>query len=159
LGDCKFCGKPAGFLRHAHKACREEDDKRRREAEEERRRHDEAIKAARTQIVSVASEALRSDEAYAALETKLIRIKRPNSLSQEDCKPLLCQAWEKAVDAFLDDGILDTSEEKRLAEFRQHFLLTQDELDREGSIDLGFSWLAIPRRQNPAPIRGWFTWG
>lgn len=134
MGDCKFCGKPAGFLRHAHKACSEEDRQRRREAADKKRRQDEAIKVARGRIVSLALETLKSDQGYASLEAKLIGVSQANSLGHEDCKPLLCQAWEKAVDAFLDDDILDTFEEKRLAEFREHFSLTQDELDRNGAL-------------------------
>jgi hypothetical protein len=82
----------------------------------------------------LALETLKSDQGYASLEAKLIGVSQANSLGHEDCKPLLCQAWEKAVDAFLDDDILDTFEEKRLAEFREHFSLTQDELDRNGAL-------------------------
>lgn len=134
LGNCRFCGKPAGFLRGAHKFCREEDDARRRAEEEERRKRDQAVKEAGSRIVSIATAAMRSDAAYASLEAKLVEIVQANGLRQDDCRPLLAQAWEQAVNAFLDDGVLDASEEKRLSEFRQHFSLTQDELDRNGAL-------------------------
>ena len=49
-------------------------------------------------------------------------------------KALLIKGWENAVEKFLEDGILDSTEEKRLVEFKERFALSQGELDRNGAL-------------------------
>ena len=52
----------------------------------------------------------------------------------EERNKLLAQEWEKAVDDFLEDGLLDSQEETRLAEFQNYFKLTTADLNKNGAL-------------------------
>jgi len=43
------------------------------------------------------------------------------------------RAWEAAVDEFLNDDLLDESEEKQLVAFQEHYGLSQEDLDGNGA--------------------------
>lgn len=123
MGNCKYCGKPAGFLRSKHAEC-----------EEENRKREHAIQNANAQILSKAIGAIRGTGMFSALEAKIAEIEQTNHLSIVQRKQILIRAWEKAVDGFLEDGILDAEEEKRLVEFRDHFGFSQNDLNRNGAL-------------------------
>jgi len=123
LGNCKYCGKPAGFFRNKHAEC-----------EEENRKREYAIQNAGAQILSEALAAIKGTGKLSTLETKIAEIEQINQLSTAQRKPLLIRAWEKAVDGFLEDGVLDTEEEKKLIEFRDHFGFSQEELNGNGAL-------------------------
>lgn len=123
MGNCKYCGRPAGFLRSKHAECEEENRKRKY-----------AIQNANTQIVSEALAAIKGTGMFSALDAKIAEIEQINQLSTAQRKPLLIRAWEKAVDGFLEDGVLDTEEERRLVEFRDHFGFSQGDLNGNGAL-------------------------
>lgn len=118
MGDCKYCGKPAGLLRSKHASC-----------EEENRQRERAIQNANAQILSEAIGAIKGKGMFSTLDAKITKIEQTNCLSTEQRRPLLIRAWEEAVDGFLEDGVLDAEEEKRLVEFKDHFGLTQGDLN------------------------------
>lgn len=123
MGNCKFCGKPAGFLRSKHAEC-----------EEENRKPEYDIQKANTQIIMEALAAIKGTVMFASLADKIAEIEQANRLSPAHRKPLLIRACEMAVDNFLEDGVLDTEEEKRLVEFRNHFGFSQDDLNSNGAL-------------------------
>lgn len=123
MGNCKYCGKPAGFLRSKHAEC-----------EEENRKREYAIQNANAQILSEAIGAIKGTAMFSALEAKIAEIEQANHLSTAQRKPLLIRAWEKSVDDFLEDGVLDAEEEKRLVEFRDHFGFSQGDLNGNGAL-------------------------
>jgi len=123
LGNCKYCGKPAGFLRSKHAEC-----------EEENRKRDYAIQNANAQILSEALGAISGTDTFSILEARITELEQANRISSDQRKPVLIRAWEKSVDGFLEDGILDASEEKRLVEFRDHFGLSQADLNSNGAL-------------------------
>lgn len=55
------------------------------------------------------------------------------SISENQTRPILIEAWEETVEYFLDDGILDEAEEVRLNEFKSYFSLSQEELNKKGA--------------------------
>lgn len=123
MGNCKYCGKPAGFLRSQHAEC-----------EEENRKREYAIQGAKAQIISEALGAIKGTAMFSTLEAKIAEIEQTHRLSIAQRKPLLIRAWEKAVDGFLEDGVLDTEEEKRLVEFKDHFGFSQGDLNGNGAL-------------------------
>lgn len=123
MGNCKYCGKPAGFLRGKHTEC-----------EEQHRRREYTIQNGCAQIISETLGAIKGTEPFSALESRISEIAQSHFVSYDQRKPLLIRAWEKAVDAFLDDGILDTNEEARLVEFKEHFALSQSDLNGNGAL-------------------------
>ena len=48
-------------------------------------------------------------------------------------RQLLIRAWEEAVEGTLEDGLVSLDEENALAQYADHFDLTQEELNRNGA--------------------------
>lgn len=123
MGNCKYCGKPAGFLRSKHAEC-----------EEQHRQREYTIQNGCAQIISESLCAIKGSEPFAALEAKIAEIEQSHFVASGQRKSLLIRAWEQAVDGFLDDGILDKTEETRLGEFKSHFGLSQADLNGNGAL-------------------------
>jgi hypothetical protein len=123
LGNCKFCGKPAGFLRSKHAECEEQYQQRER-----------VIQSGRQQIAVEVLRAIKGSENFDGLEKTIAEIEQSSFVSSADRKTLLIKGWENAIEQFLEDGVLDTTEEKRLVEFKERFALSQSELDKNGAL-------------------------
>jgi hypothetical protein len=116
MANCKYCNKPAGFLRFTHKEC------------------DAKFKGGKAEISSTALSAIRNNTDLTELKSNIERVARNSFINEPDQKALIISAWQQAVDAFLDDGVLDRSEETRLVEYKNHFLLNDTDLDRSGHL-------------------------
>ena len=121
MGNCKYCGKPAGLLRNKHAECEERHQQRER-----------IIQDGRAQITSEVRTAIAGTDAFDILEKRIVEIEQAFSLPHGDRKSLLVETWENAVDHALEDGVLETEEEHRLVEFKNHFSLSQSDLDGKG---------------------------
>jgi hypothetical protein len=117
MGICIFCGKPAGFFRDKHQECARE------------------LQSAKNKITSIALEAIKGDSSMSALGEKIAEIEKTNKSLIDSKKQHLILAWEKAVDDFLEDGIIDAGEEKRLVEFKDYFCISQSDLDGSGAFE------------------------
>jgi hypothetical protein len=115
LGNCRYCGRPAGFLRSRHKEC-------------EREFHD-----GQQRIVNDVLSAIKGTDNFAALEAAISEIEKSALIPSSDRNALLAKGWENAVESFLDDKIMDLNEEVRLVQFMKHFGLAQDVLDKNGA--------------------------
>ncbi len=115
MGNCKFCGKPAGFLHTEHTECEQ--------------LHENSKK----QIVTEISQALSPSGSLDALQSRLTEIAQDGYISEKERQTLLVQGWTDAVDRYLEDGVLDESEEKRLVEFKNCLSLTEADLDANGA--------------------------
>ena len=123
MGNCKYCGKPAGFFRGKHPECEEKHQQRER-----------IIQGGLQQIAGEVLRAIKGSDNFDSLEKTIEKIERSSFVPFTDRKALLIKGWENAVEQFLEDGILDSTEEKRLVEFKERFALSQDELDRNGAL-------------------------
>jgi len=123
LGNCKYCGKPAGFLRGKHVECDEQHQQRER-----------VIQGGRQRIAVEVLRAIKGSENFDSLEKTIAEIEQSSFVPPAERKALLTTGWENSVEQFLEDGILDTTEEKRLVEFKKRFALSQSELDRNGAL-------------------------
>lgn len=123
MGDCKYCGKPAGFLRGKHAEC-----------EEKHRQRERVIQGGRQRIAIEILRAIKGSESFDILEKTISEIEQSSFVPPTERKALLAEGWENSVEQFLEDGILDTTEEKRLTEFKERFALSQNELDRNGAL-------------------------
>jgi uncharacterized protein len=115
MGNCKFCGEPAGFFRSKHAECEQ--------------RHENGKK----QITAAISEALSPSGSFDALQCRLADIAQHCYVSDNEKQTLLVQAWTSAVDRFLEDRVLDESEEKRLVDLKNRFALSETDLDASGA--------------------------
>ncbi len=123
MGNCKYCGKPAGFLRSKHAECEEQHQQRQR-----------IIQGGRQKIAVEVLRAITGSESFDSLERTIAEIEQSCFVPPSERKALLTKGWENSVEHFLEDGILDTTEEKRLVEFKERFSLSQSELDRNGAL-------------------------
>jgi hypothetical protein len=115
MGDCKFCGKPAGLLHTEHTECEQ--------------LHENSKK----QMVAEISQALSLSGSIDALQSHLTEVAQDGYISENEKRALLVQGWTDAVDRYLEDGVLDESEERRLGEFKSRLSLSQEDLDTRGA--------------------------
>jgi len=123
LGKCKYCGNPAGFLRSKHAECEEQHQQRER-----------VIQGGRQRIAIEVLRAIKDSGNFDNLEKAISEIEQSSFVPSSERKDLLVKGWENSVEQFLEDGILDTTEEKRLVEFKERFALSQSDLDKNGAL-------------------------
>lgn len=115
MGNCKFCGKPVGFLRSAHKECK--------------LKHKEAS----NDIISLAESTGSIDTNLLTLKKEIVIKTKSGYIDKNKRNKLLVSGWEKAVEKAFDDGVLSNKEESNLTELIEHFSLSQTELDSNGA--------------------------
>ena len=115
MGDCIYCGKPAGFLRRSHRECRE--------------KHDLGWEA----MVRLARDAVLGTEELEGIEDRLARMAEEHFIKGERVREALIAGWEEAVQHFLDDGDLAPGEEELLAAYVEYFGFSQEDLDKGGA--------------------------
>ncbi len=116
MGKCKYCGNPAGFLRSKHSECEEQHQ------------------GGRQLIAIEVLRAIKDSGNFDNLERTISEIERSSFMSSSESKAHLVKGWENSVEQFLEDGILDTTEEQKLIKFKEHFALYQSDLDKNGAL-------------------------
>jgi len=111
MGNCKYCGKPAGLLKSEHAECAEK------------------YQNGRDLMIGIAKEAALSGKDTETLQDRLSGIAVENYIPISDIKLLLIEGFSKAVEQSLEDGVLTKEEENALMGYKNQFSLPQDELD------------------------------
>ncbi|MBC7075378.1 MAG: hypothetical protein H5T98_04790 [Syntrophomonadaceae bacterium] len=114
MGNCKYCGQPAGFLRSQHKECAA--------------KHDQGWQ----NMIDLAEQAARGLGDISGLRSKLASIASYSFIPAEQINEAIIRGWEQAVTHFIEDGDLSAEEEKQLTSFATHFALSQNDLDQRG---------------------------
>ena len=115
MGNCIYCGKPAGFLRKSHKECKLRYEK------------------GKNEIISLVGKVGSAGGDLKQLEVSLKQVASRANIDPSTMRSLVVTGWERAVDAAFDDGILTENEENALSELKEYFSLSQQELDRNGA--------------------------
>jgi hypothetical protein len=115
MGDCKYCAKPAGFLRSSHSNCKVANEK--------------ALSA----IIDAARFALKGSSALDPLRSSILSIAHQSKVSDLDMRDALATVWSQTVEDYLQDGLIEPDEEQRLSAFQQLFSLQQQDLDKNGA--------------------------
>ena len=123
MGNCTYCGKPAGFLRGKHAECEQKYLQRQR-----------VIEKGKEHIADEVSRVIKGTEGFAELEKTISEVENTSFVPSTERNAILIKAWEASVDQFLEDGVLDEPEEKRLVEFKNHFALSNSDLDKNGAL-------------------------
>lgn len=116
MADCRYCAKPAGFLRKKHSEC------------------DRQFSNGKREILAAISQAAAGSDNLERLQSRIADIAERSYISESERGRLLALGWIGTVDKFLEDGVLDESEEKRLMELKERFSLSQSELDSAGAL-------------------------
>jgi hypothetical protein len=78
--------------------------------------------------------AIKGSDNFDDLGKTISEIEQSFFVPSSERKALLLKGWENSVEKFLEDGILNDTEEKRLVEFKNHFSLSQSDLDGNGAL-------------------------
>lgn len=115
MGDCKYCSKPAGFLRKEHEECQQ------------------AYEIGKNQISSLSISAALGEKPLDNFFKEVESISDAHFIKFPECRNLIIQAWGSAVEKAFDDGILSEDEETKLSDFLKHFSLSQEEVNQNGA--------------------------
>ena len=115
MGNCLYCGDPAGFLKNAHKECRQRYER------------------GKSEIVSLVGKVGSEGGDLKNLESSIEQVATSSHIDRATMNSLVASGWEKAVDVAFNDGILTEEEESALKELKQYFSLSKQELDRNGA--------------------------
>ena len=115
MGDCTYCGQPAGFMRRAHSECKS--------------RHDHG----KARIVTLVAQVGSHDSDLKCLTADIKEISSSSYMNREAVRGSLVAGYEQAVERAFSDGLLSEEEEAALSELQAHFSLPQHELDRNGA--------------------------
>ena len=115
MGQCIYCGKPAGFLKKTHKECKQRQEQ------------------GKSEIIFLISEVGLEGGDLRHLKSSIDQVASSSHIDTSMKKSLVVSGWERAVEAAFDDGVLTEDEESALSELKQYFSLSQQDLDRNGS--------------------------
>ena len=115
MGNCIFCGKPAGLLRRSHAECKAQHEQ------------------GEAEILAQVTKAGTTSTDLAQLERSINQVAGGSYIDAQALRGIIVQGWEKAVGLAFDDGILSEEEESCLSALRQHFALSQDALNAHGA--------------------------
>jgi hypothetical protein len=111
MSDCKYCGKPAGFLKTEHPDCRKKNE------------------AGLSKMSQLALDAAYSGNNLLSLEEQLAQVAKESYIPQIKVKEIIIHGFSNAVDKALDDGVLEEKEEEAIIAYKEKFSLNQEELD------------------------------
>ncbi len=126
MGNCKYCGQSAGFLRSQHKECAD--------------RHESAARSIKALCVDAALHG-------AGLDGLSGRIREVAATGRIDVAgdrmtETLSNGWCDAVEASMEDHALSSDEKRGLNRYRTRFDLHENRLDSDGHFEL-FRMMAL----------------
>ena len=126
MGDCRYCGKSAGFLRKEHKACAAA--------------HAQGLDSIRTTCVEAALHGVDVN----LLPTRVRAIAASAYIDSSDAAVAdsLAQGWGHAVAAAMEDHFLSNEEKRALNRYRARHSLSARQLDYNGHFTL-FRMMAL----------------
>ncbi len=117
MGDCKYCGRDAGWFKSKHSACQRK------------------VNEGWRQMVAIASESAGAGDLTPDLLRERLRAVADQAfVPAEYVDAAIAAGWGDAVASSLADGVLTRQEESRLREFRDEFALHGDAFVQEGSL-------------------------
>jgi len=114
MGNCKYCGTPAGFLKDHHKYCKEK------------------YESGKSQIVSLIKSYILGQRSIDDLEKELRTIIKSHIIKKEHQRSIMILGWEAAVEKAFEDSLLTKDEEFFLSDLSERFALSQEDLDKNG---------------------------
>jgi hypothetical protein len=115
MGDCRYCGKPAGLLRGVHKECKAKHE------------------LGKSKIALFVKTAAHDASVIRLLKTATEDIAKKHLILTSEVPEIIVEGWEKAVDDVFEDGVLTEEEESNLDEIQKHFGFSQKDLDKNGA--------------------------
>ncbi len=117
MGKCKYCGLDAGFFRNHHDEC------------------ERKYKLGLIEISQICSDCFSSKEDFYLKDRDIKRIISDSYIDNASLQKEYLTLFDNAVDKYLDDGIIDSNEERTLARFIQYSGLSQSVLNSNKSLE------------------------
>jgi hypothetical protein len=114
MGQCIYCGNPAGFLKKTHKECKQQHEQ------------------GKSEVISLVGKIGAEGGDLHRLESSIESVASTSFIDKNTLNSLVASGWERAVNIAFDDGLLSEEEESALSELKEHFSLPQQILDRNG---------------------------
>ncbi|TMW77973.1 hypothetical protein FG147_02445 [Thauera sp. UPWRP] len=111
MGDCIYCGKPAGFFRKKHPECQRASDER-IQAQEEQARANEARERAAEAVLMPRLKQIIADDASGDAGAVLQEVADAHQIDARRLRPAAIRACEEAISAAMEDGLLTEQEER-----------------------------------------------
>jgi hypothetical protein len=116
MGNCSFCGQPAGMLRSKHPECINKNE------------------AGKKEMTALVTSSILGGGSIEQLKARLQETARQSYVPEGEIDGHLLNGWEAAVNHFLDDGALNADEEKNLVRFMEQSHVSRDALDVRGAL-------------------------
>lgn len=128
MGDCIFCGKPAGWFKTAHEECRQADSERIQAEVAENSR----LQALQQAFAADLKQKIKAGQ-LVAVDAAISDEVAEGRLSFENRKNILVRIWAGLLEEFLEDGALTDDEESLLTRTKDRFQLSEADLNRKGA--------------------------
>lgn len=116
MSTCKYCGKSAGLFKKYHSDC-------------------EALNSSAKEMIKEKIRiAINEGTDFSKLEDEVNVLALSSFVSKQELLEVYGQGFDKAVDHFLEDGVVSETEEEKIAAFRTHFQFDTPILDKNGSL-------------------------
>ena len=117
MRKCKYCGRDAGFFHSKHSECEQ--------------LHLDGV----ARMKDILATCFQRKEDFYLLRNELQNISRDAFVSDDICRKIYCESLDEAIEQYLDDGIIDTNEERVVARFMQFTGLPQQVLNANKSLE------------------------
>src|SRR5580658_876307 len=117
MADCKHCGKPAGIFHGVHKEC------------------EAAYESGVARITSAIDQALAADGSTDSLPALIDQTATESFIGSSERHAMLVAGWTRALDGFLEHGVLDDSQQARLTHFMEKLGLAKDDFNQSHAFE------------------------
>ncbi len=122
MGNCIYCGQPAGFLRSRHKEC-----------EASHREKMRKIEICRQELIQVTTEYIQGKDDFSLLDNKLKDIVLSYDIERLDYPTYHVESFERTVDQIIEDGVVSDEKSDRLIAYMKFYNLSQNDVDIHGA--------------------------
>lgn len=117
MGACKFCGQSAGLFRSKHEEC------------------EQLHLGGVARIKSILTDCFQNKEDFYLHQVEINKICQDSFISDDDARAIYCETFDEAIERYLNDGVIDQSEERTVARFMQFTNLPQQVLNANRSLE------------------------
>lgn len=129
MGDCTYCGKPAGWFRSFHVECLRLNT----QAMADKAKAEKQAELALSNLNELLIRQVREEEPIATLCETVEGAIHSGVLSTSERATFLLKVWSDAVDHFLEDGLLTVEEEARVNALINAWGLDSKTLEKSGA--------------------------
>ncbi len=117
MGKCKYCNQDAGFFSSYHNECQSK------------------FVQGVSQIRSILDNCFRIKKDFYLEKSSIDSIIKNSNINSNSLKDIYCSVFDEYIELYLDNGVIDSAERATAARFMQFSELSQDDLNRNFSVE------------------------